>query len=90
MTLVSTKKRTNKKHEELWSKIRNLIRSINKSADDYDKKYMKIKFDLDDDLPLSKVIEIHNVILNVRAVFHENKCYLQIFLDECLYKLCII
>ena len=27
-----------KKHEKLWSKIRDLIKSINKNEDDYDKK----------------------------------------------------
>ena len=32
-----------KKYEELWSKIRDLIRSITKNSDDYDEKYMKIK-----------------------------------------------
>ena len=32
-----------KKYEELWSKIRDLIRSITKNSDDYDGKYMKIK-----------------------------------------------
>ena len=32
------------KYEELWIKIRYLIRSITKNSDDYDKKYMKIKF----------------------------------------------
>ena len=32
-----------KKSEELWSKIRDLIRSITKNSDDYDGKYMKIK-----------------------------------------------
>ena len=37
-----------KKYEELWSKIRNLIRSMTKSSDEYDEKYMKIKFDSDD------------------------------------------
>ena len=36
-----------KKYEELWSKIRNLIRLITKSSDEYDEKYMKIKFDSD-------------------------------------------
>ena len=30
---------------------------------------MKIKFDLDDDLPLNKTIEIHNVTTVVRAIF---------------------
>ena len=27
-----------KKHEELWSKFRDLIRSITKNSDDYDEK----------------------------------------------------
>ena len=32
-----------KKYEQLWIKIRDLIRSITKILDDYDEKYMKIK-----------------------------------------------
>ena len=49
---------------------------------------MKIKFDLDDDLPLNKTIEICNVTIAVNAIFYENnKYYPQVFLDECLYKL---
>ena len=39
-----------KKYEELWSKIRDLIRSVTKNSNDYDEKYMKIKFNLDDEL----------------------------------------
>ena len=39
---------------------------------------MKITFNLCDELPLSKTIEI------VRGVFYENnKYYPQVFLDEC-------
>ena len=38
---------------------------------------MKIKFNLDDKLPLNKTIEIHNMIIVVRAVFHENSKYYQ-------------
>ena len=34
---------------------------------------MKNKFDSDDDLPLTKAIEIHNATIVVSAVFHENK-----------------
>ena len=63
-----------------------MIRPITKNSNDYDQKYMKIKFDLDDDL--NKTIEIHNVTIVVRAIFYENnKYYSPIFLDECLYKL---
>ena len=32
-----------KKYEELRSKIKDLIRSVTKNADNYDKKYIKIK-----------------------------------------------
>ena len=74
-----------KTYEELWSRIKALIRSITKNSDDYDEKYMKITFNLCDELPLSKTIEI------VRDVFYENnKYYPQVFLDECWYKLSII
>ena len=49
---------------------------------------MKIKFNSDDELPLSKTIEIPSIIIVVRAVFHENnKYYPQDFLGESLYKL---
>ena len=32
-----------KKYEELWSKIRDSVRSITKNSDDYEKEHMKIK-----------------------------------------------
>ena len=48
---------------------------------------MKLKFYSDDDLPLNKRIEIHNLAIVVRAIFYEhNKYYSQVFLDECMYK----
>ena len=69
-----------KKYEELWSKVRNLIRSITKKLDGYDEKYMKIKFNSGDELPLNKTIEIPTMTIVVRAVFHENnKYYPQVF-----------
>ena len=43
-----------KEYEEFWSKIGDLIRLITKSTDDYDEKYMKIKFNSDNELPLNK------------------------------------
>ena len=58
-----------KKYEELWIKIRDLIRLITKNSDDYDEKYMKIKFNSDDELPLNKTIEIPIMTIVVRAVF---------------------
>ena len=52
-TLIPTNqsKEKIKNYEEMWIKIRDLIRSITKNLDDYDEKYMKIKFDSDDNLP---------------------------------------
>ena len=41
-------------YEELRIKIKDLIRSITKNSDDYDEKYMKIKFNLDDELHINK------------------------------------
>ena len=65
-----------------------LIRSTTKNSDDYDEKYMKIKYNLDEELSLNKMVEVSNMIIAVRAIFFErNKCYPQFFLDECLYKL---
>ena len=43
-----------KKYEKLWTKIRDLIRSITNNSDNYDEKCMKIKFNSDDDLLLKK------------------------------------
>ena len=50
------------------------------NSDNTDEKYMKTKFDLDNDLPLKKTLEVHNIIIVVRSVFHEDsKLYLQVF-----------
>ena len=69
-----------KNYEELWIKIRDIIRSITKGLDYYDEKDVKIKLDSDDNLPLNKSIEIPLVTTVVRAVFHENnKYYPQVF-----------
>ena len=61
---------------------------MNKNSNDYDGKYMKIKFNLDNKLPLNKMMEVSSMTIVVRVVFHENnKYYPQVFLDKCPYKL---
>ena len=90
LTQVSTNesKEKIKRYEELWSKPRDLIRSITKNSDYYNEKYMKIKFNSDEKLPLNKMIEIPTMAIVVRAIFYDNNTfYPQVFLDECLYKL---
>ena len=55
---------------------------MTKNSDDNDEKYMKIKINSNDELPLNKMIEIPSMIIIVRAVFHKNnKYYPQVFLD---------
>ena len=68
--------------------MRDLIRPITKHLDDYYENCMKIKFNLDGELPLNKTVEILSMIIVARAVSHENdKYYPDAFLDECQYKL---
>ena len=78
LTLVPTNKSKEKikKYEKLGIKIIDLIRSITKNSDDYEEKYIRIKFDSDDELPLNKAMEIPTIIIVVRTIFLENnKCY---------------
>ena len=66
-----------------------MIESINVGkAGEFDKDFMKIKFDTDDNLPLDKQLKFPTMTIAVRSVFEdEGKFYLQIYLDECLYEL---
>ena len=52
---------------------------------------MKIKFNLDDNLPLNKILRRHGLTIVANSIFEEDgkdgKHYPQIFLDECLYEL---
>ena len=64
------------------------IRSITKNSDDSNEKYMKIKFNSDDELPLKKTVEIPTIAIVVRALFLKTKNIIWKFvLDECLYKI---
>ena len=47
---------------------------------------MKIKFNSDDDLPLKKMLQLCNVIMVVRSVFHKGNTYYTLteYLDESL------
>ena len=50
----------------MWSKIRDMIRSMTRNSDIYDKKYMETKFDSDDNLPLNKTIDLLIMTIVVR------------------------
>ena len=57
---------------------------------DYEKIFMKIKFNSDDDLSLNKSLKFHAVTITIRSVFEEDgKLYAQVVLDDALYELII-
>ena len=78
-----------KKYADVWDGIKNEIRTINGGKEnDYEKNYMKIKFNSDDDLPLNKPLKFHAMVIIMRSVFEEDdKLYPQVFLDDTLYEL---
>ena len=45
----------------------------------YDKKYMKIKFNSEDSLLLNKILKLHNLTIVVRSVFQKDKCIIHKF-----------
>ena len=78
-----------KKYADVWDGIKNKIKAINGGKEnDYEKDYMKIKFNSDDDLPLNKPLKFHAMTIIIRSVFEEDgKFYPQLFLDDTLYEL---
>ena len=83
-----------KKCNKLWDEIENEIETINggktskHSSAEYDKDFIKIRFNSDDSLPLNKTLKPHNMTIVIRSVFEEHgKCYPEVYLDECLHEL---
>ena len=76
-----------KKYNDVFNGIRNKIKKISGDECDYEKDYMKIKFNSDDDLPLNKPLKFHNMTITIRSVFEDGKLYTQVFLDDTLYEL---
>ena len=79
-----------KKYNDVFNGIRDKIKEINSDECDYEKDYMKIKFNSDDNLPLNKPSNFHNMTITIRSVFKEDdKLYPQVLLDDTLYELSI-
>ena len=77
-----------KKYNDVFNGIRDKIKEINSGECDYEKDYMKIKFNSDDNLPLNKPLIFSNMTITIRSVFEEDgKIYPQVFLDDALYEL---
>ena len=77
-----------KKYSEVWNGIKDFIKKIKHSGlGEYDKDYMKIKFNSDDDIPSNKQLNFPTITVIIRNIFEKDgKYYPQIFLDECLYE----
>ena len=58
-----------KKGNDTWNGIKNKIKEVSSDECDYEKDYMKLKFNSDDDLPLSKLLKLHNITIIIRSVF---------------------
>ena len=85
---VDENKELLKKYNHIWNGIKNKIKEVSGSECDYEKDYMKIKFNSDDYLPLKKPLKFHLMTLIIRCVFSEDgKFYSQLFLDNTLYEL---
>ena len=80
-----------KKCTELWDGIKNETETINGGKNgEYGKDFMKIKFNINDNLPLNKPLKLHLLTVIVRSIFEEDsKFYLQLYLDDSLYELCV-
>ena len=78
-----------KKYIKLQNGIKNEIETINSGKKgEYGKDFMKIKFDIDDNLPLKKQSKLYMLTIIVRTVFEEDgKFYPQLYLDDRLYEL---
>ena len=83
---VNENKELLNKYEDVWDGIKNKINYTKEN--NYEKDYMKIKFNSDDNLPLNKPLKFHAMTLIIMSVFEEDgKFYPQVFLDDALDEL---
>ena len=68
--------------------MKHLIETINGGKKGkYEKDFMKIRFESDDNLPLNNILKLNMLTTIVRSVFEEDgKYYPQVFLNEYLYE----
>ena len=64
------------KFTKLWNKIKHLIKTRNEGKKgEYEKDFIKIKFNSDDNLPLNKMLKFHMLTVSVRSVFEKDGKY---------------
>ena len=72
LTFASTdkNKKVLEKYTKLWDEIKYHIQTINaENSGEYEKDYMKIRFNSDDDLPLNKILKLRMLTIIVRSDF---------------------
>ena len=76
-----------KKRVDIFQSIKNEIKEKIWDALEYDKDYMKIKFESNIIFPIDEDVNIHLATIIIRAIFaKDGKYYPQLFLDGGLYK----
>ena len=61
-----------KNYNDVLNGMKNKIEEVSSDECDYEKDYMKINFDSDDNLPLKKPLEFHKMTITIRSVFEED------------------
>ena len=80
------------KYQDFFNGIKEIITKINgySQPKKYDDKYMKIKFNTDDNIILNKIMYFPTITIIIRSVTQkEGQYYPQLFLDDCLYEECL-
>ena len=73
-------------YNDVVNGVRDKIKEVCSDEYDYEKDYMKIKFNSDDDLPLNKPLNFYLMTIIIRSVFKEDgKVYPHVFLDDTLH-----
>ena len=69
-----------KKYNDVFNGIRDNIKVVDDNKFDYEKDYMKIKFNSGNTLPLNKPLKFHLMTITVRSIFNEDgKLYSSLF-----------
>ena len=69
-------KKVLKNYTELWDGIKYHIKTINGGeSNEYEKYFMRIKYNSDDNLPLNKLLNLHDLAIIGRSVFEEDGQY---------------
>ena len=78
-----------RKYKEVFDRIKSCVEKINNNkSEEYEKDYVKLRFDSDDKIPLNKQLKVLSVIIVIRSVFEDDgECYPQAFLEHCLYEI---